>query len=210
MGARAPRDPWLHPWICLQQSQLHTPSLHPSNVLVPWRNRDACWRKPSGSTLAPSCGRLDGVISPSIACSFTPGALTPARRKAGRADSGSLVGLHTSCPMQRSTSLASLSAQSKPQREGRLSPSRAGMQRMPGAFPLPVSPAPPAAPVPAASLRFPQPLPPTVRSLCLSRSRAGGGDALTALSLLTHPIPFPSFLHRTPHFPEPSPTSNFW
>ena len=49
------------------------------------------------------------------------------------------------------------------------------MQRMPGAFPLPVSPASPAAPVPAVSLTCPQLLPPTSGSLFLSRNRAGRG-----------------------------------
>ena len=47
------------------------------------------------------------------------------------------------------------------------------MQRTPGAFLLPVSPASPDAPVPAVSLRCPELLPLTFGSLLVSRARRG-------------------------------------
>lgn len=145
---------------------------------------------------APSLQVVGWTVSspPSIACPFSPGALTPARRKAGSADSGSVVGLHTSCPTHRSTSPASQSAQGKQQREGaegretEPSTSWAGMQRMPGAFPLPVSPA-----SPAASLRLPQPPPPPFGSLLLSRSRAGRGRYVGGIVALNTPVSFSLF-----------------
>ena len=78
---------------------------------------ESCRAAPS----VPSRGLLAGwTVSspPSIACPVSSRALLPARRKAGRADSGSSVGLHTSCPTHRSTAPASLAAQSKQQRDG--------------------------------------------------------------------------------------------
>lgn len=122
---RARSGPWEHESQeipgCLQQSPLHTQPLHPSNVFVPWRNRDARWRKPSGSTLAPSRGLLAGwTVSspPSIACPFSPAALTPARRKAGRADSGSSGGVSHQLPHAKEH-LPGLSAGTERGAEGR-------------------------------------------------------------------------------------------
>ena len=181
MGARVLRDPWLQPLPSAEPAaQVATP---PKQRLCAVEKQGRLVAKAVGqhrrSILWPA-GRLDSVLSSQHSMpllSRCSQACQEEGRQSGQRELGGAAHQrpHTLEHLPGLSVSTEQAAEAKGQREGRCSPSRAGMQRMPGAFPLPVSPASPAARVAAASLTFPQPLPPTFGSLFPSRTRASRG-----------------------------------